>query len=99
MDYRAARINPVGVMATVHALELSFDPHNEQRLSSLWRDLATAYDKIGEGVVGVRPHVSLAVFAGERPGDPSALVARLARLKPFSIALDEVDVFAGHRQI
>jgi 2'-5' RNA ligase len=61
----------------------------------LWTDLAAAYDKIGDGVVGVRPHVSLAVFAGEGPGAPSALVARLARLEPFSIALDEVDVFSG----
>ncbi|MFA6107933.1 MAG: 2'-5' RNA ligase family protein [Candidatus Latescibacterota bacterium] len=80
-------------MRTV-SVELSFDPASETRLRSLWTMLQREYPMVGSAALGVRPHVSLAVF---RQGAPSVLprvVAAVATaLASFPLQLLDVDAF------
>jgi 2'-5' RNA ligase len=76
------------------AVELSFDPVSEMRLTAVWTQLARRYVKRGPSELGLRPHVSLAVFPESAPTNPEALVLSLAaKLRPFTLQLGRIAAF------
>jgi 2'-5' RNA ligase len=78
------------------AIELAFDEPSTRRLARLWSDLAALHDARGHSELGVRPHVTLAVFRDGEPRDVGALLAALAAdVAPFALSLDAVASFPG----
>jgi ribosomal protein S18 acetylase RimI-like enzyme len=70
------------------AIELSFDKGSESRLTALLRTLSELYDRTGDSELGVRPHVTLAVFRDTSPSDIAGTIRRLAQsLQPFELNL------------
>jgi ribosomal protein S18 acetylase RimI-like enzyme/2'-5' RNA ligase len=80
---------------TTTAVELAFDRETEVRLTRVWRRLEASYGTVAAGEVGVRPHVSLAVFRESAPRSPELIVDRLTSMQPFPLNLASVDVFAS----
>ena len=76
------------------AVELSFDSASEDRLRGIWAQLERHYVKRGVAELGIRPHVSLAVFRTGTPVDLEGLVASLAaNLRSFRLDLGQVSAF------
>jgi 2'-5' RNA ligase len=76
------------------AIELAFDPVSDQRLSELWVRLSALYGGPTDSELGVRPHVTLALFRDAEPADIVGVAESLAsELKYFPLNLATVDRF------
>ena len=76
------------------AIELAFDDASSKRLTRLWTRAARLHDGRPTSELGVRPHVTLALFTEDEPSDPVATVAALAAaLGPFDLDLAIIDRF------
>jgi hypothetical protein len=76
------------------SIELAFDSESDLRLGALWSRLSAIYGGPKNSDLGVRPHITLAVFRDGEPVDPSGLVASLAhRLTSFPVDLVALDCF------
>jgi len=64
-------------MATL-SIELSFDEVSNQQLTDLWNVLGSTYAKRGDSQLGLRPHVSLAVFREDTPRGLEDILQHLA---------------------
>lgn len=74
------------------SVELAFDEQSNDRLSQLWTDLQRIYGKPQRTELGVRPHISLAVFPRGEPSSLRRQVEALAgSIPPFTIHLSHVD--------
>lgn len=78
------------------AIELAFDPDSDQRLRELWSHLSTLYSGPLDSQLGVRPHVTWAVFRRANPRNAVAVGEALAKqLRTFRLDLATVDRFPG----
>jgi 2'-5' RNA ligase len=76
------------------AIELTFDPDSDHRLTAVWSRLSRLYNGPRESELGMRPHITLALFAEREPSQPTDLVASLAgEYGPFELDLATVDHF------
>ncbi len=76
------------------AVELSFDPSSEERLTATWARLSREYVRCDSSELGVRPHLSLAVFHRRRPSDLGKLISNLAAgLRPFRLQFGQIGAF------
>ena len=78
------------------AIELAFDSASDQRLGLLWSRLSALYAGPTESELGVRPHITLALFRGGEPRDLPGLLESLAgELACFGLTLGTVGRFPG----
>jgi 2'-5' RNA ligase len=78
------------------AIELGFDAQSDRRLRQLWSRLATLHRGSTRSELGIRPHVTLALFRDQEPEGLSGVAASLAReLAPFPLALTMAGRFPG----
>jgi len=78
------------------AIELAFDSASDERLARLWGHLSKLYGGPTDSELGVRPHVTLALFRDGEPRNlPSAVASLAAELKPFDLHFAEVGRFPG----
>lgn len=78
------------------AIELAFDSASDQRLGLLWSRLSALYGGPTDSELGVRPHITLALFrSGEPRGLPGVLESLAGELACFDLTLRTVDRFPG----
>jgi 2'-5' RNA ligase len=78
------------------AIELAFDSASDERLARLWGHLSKLYGGPTDSELGVRPHITLALFRDGEPRNLSSAVASLAAaLEPFDLHFAEADRFPG----
>lgn len=78
------------------AIELAFDSTSDERLARLWDHLSKLYGGPTDSELGVRPHVTLALFRDGEPRNLSGAVASLAAaLEPFDLHFADAARFPG----
>lgn len=78
------------------AIELAFDSASDERLAQLWGHLSKLYGGPADSELGVRPHITLALFRNGEPRNLSSAVTSLAAaLEPFDLPFAEVGRFPG----
>ena len=78
------------------AIELAFDADSDRCLNQAWSHLSTLYAGTPGSELGVRPHITLALFRDGEPCDLSAVAESLAgQQRPFGLRLASVDHFPG----
>jgi 2'-5' RNA ligase len=76
------------------AVELAFDQASDQRLGRVWSSLLGLYDGPRGSELGVRPHITLALFRSGEPRNVADLIQSLAEeLAPFDLKLAAADRF------
>ncbi len=83
------------------AIELAFDTASDQRLKRAWNDLSIRCSRgLSDSELGLRPHVTLALFRGREPRSLLSVAGALARhLMPFKLNLRSVDRFSGREGV
>ena len=76
------------------AIELSFDPASDERLGRLQSHLSALYGGPKDSELGVRPHITLALFRSGDPKDAARVIDSLAaKLAPFALTLSTASCF------
>jgi 2'-5' RNA ligase len=76
------------------AIELAFDSDSDRRLGRTWSQLSALYGGPTDSELGIRPHITLALFRTSEPEGVSELTASFAaQLAPFGVSLATVGQF------
>lgn|GEM_PF-1733634 len=89
------RVRPMETAIRPLAIELCFDPESDQRLRRVWSRLSAFYGGPQDSELGVRPHITLALFRNKEPeGIPDLAMFLASRLEPFGLRLATVEQFS-----
>jgi 2'-5' RNA ligase len=76
------------------AIELAFDDESDARLGRAWSRISAVYGGPKSSELGIRPHITLALFRDREPKDVSAVIGALAaELCSFPLDLASVGHF------
>ena len=82
------------------AIEFSFDRTSDERLCRMWSHLLGLYGGPRDSELGVRPHITLALFRNDDPKNAVRVIESLAaKLTPFTLHLSTVDCFGTNEGV
>ena len=77
-----------------YAVELSFDDTSSSRITTIWEQLSRMYERPVGMELGVRPHVSLAVFPNLDPESIRQDILAVSReLATFTLRFSSIGQF------
>jgi len=83
-----------------HAVVATFDPAAETAIRGLWATLANNDVDSSMMMLGVAPHITLGVYDDAMEGPLIGRVSACgAKVSPFSIAFDRIDMFEGRETV